>query len=551
MKDNIATAGNSFNGEAFSGINTLQSLTPSELFWYQRLAALQPLQLPFDVPHKIAEPRWAISCWQSPSPQSGQEEPWRIVLQAFVIYLARLTQQPACQIGWEVALNDNRANLASVVPMSIAVAWDQPWCGVADAVDDELARLAQHQTFSRDRLSHLPSLHAIPELSTHYPWSIAVSVIQDDRQCDQKASGELLTLQINEQGGFRWVYDENRLSAEVIARMDDHLQVLLLSKGRSDDIPIGQLNLLPEAEKTLLLETWNPTETLYPEAWCIHQLFEQQVQKTPQATALEYQGQTLSYAELNAHANRLAHQLIEQGITPEQRVAICVARSPAMVVSLLAVLKAGGAYVPLDITYPAERLAYILNDSAPFVILADDAGQSILGDEVLAELTVLDPTMQPDQPDSNPQVSMLTPQHLAYVIYTSGSTGQPKGVMVEHQAIYQRTLGVNELYGVTAQDRVLQFAAFAFDVAVEECFSSLCYGATLIIRDDSWLDSMTEFIALARENRITVLLLPTLFWSELAAREPGLVLPDALRLIIIGSEAVQKKALQDWFAQTG
>ncbi|QTL38237.1 amino acid adenylation domain-containing protein [Xenorhabdus budapestensis] len=551
MKDNIATVVNSFNCEAFSEINTLQSLTPSELFWYQRITALQPLQLPFDIPHKIAEPRWAISRWQSPSPQSGQEEPWRIVLQAFVIYLARLTQQPTYQIGWGVALNDNRANLASVVPMDIAVALDQPWCGVADTVDDELARLAQHQTFSYDRLSHLPSLYAIPELSTHYPWSIAVSVIQDDRQCDQKASGELLTLQINEQGGFRWIYDENRLSAEVIARMDDHLQALLISKERSDDIPIGQLNLLQEAERTLLLETWNLTETLYPEVLCIHQWFEQQVQKTPQATALEYQGQTLSYTELNARANRLAHQLIEQGIEPEQRVVICVARSPAMVVSLLAVLKAGGAYVPLDITYPAERLAYVLNDSAPSVILADDTGQSILGDEVLAELTVLDPTMQPDQPDSNPQVPTLTPQHLAYVIYTSGSTGTPKGVMVEHQAIYQRTLGVNERYGVTAQDRVLQFAAFAFDVAVEECFSSLCYGATLVIRDNSWLDSMTEFIALARENRITVMLLPTLFWSELAAREPGLALPDSLRLIIIGSEAVQKKALQDWFAQVG
>ncbi|WP_338114322.1 amino acid adenylation domain-containing protein, partial [Xenorhabdus indica] len=552
MKDNIATTGNSLNGEALSGINTLQSLTPSELFWYQRLAALHPLQLPFDIPHKIAEPRWAISCWQSPSLQSGQEEPWRIVLQAFVIYLARLTQQPVCQIGWGVALNDNQANLASVVPMDIAVALDQPWYGVADAVDDELTQLAQHQTFNYDRLSHLPSLHAIPELSTHYPWSIAVSVIQDDRQCDQKASGELLTLQINEQGGFfRWIYDENRLSAEVIARMDNHLQMLLLSKGRSDDIPIEQLNLLPEVERTLLLETWNPTEILYPEALCIHQWFEQQVQKTPQATALEYQGQTLSYAELNARANRLAHQLIEQGIGPEQRVAICVARSQAMVVSLLAVLKAGGAYVPLDITYPAERLAYILNDSAPSVILADGTGQSILGDKILAELTVLDPTMQPDQPDSNPQVSMLTPQNLAYVIYTSGSTGQPKGVMVEHQAVYQRMLGVNEQYGVTAQDRVLQFAAFAFDVAVEECFSSLCYGATLVIRDDSWLESMTEFITLVRENRITVLLLPTLFWSELAAREPELALPDALRLVIIGSEAVQKKALQDWFAQSG
>ncbi|PHM77925.1 Amino acid adenylation [Xenorhabdus cabanillasii JM26] len=333
--------------------------------------------------------------------------------------------------------------------------------------------------------------------------------------------------------------------------MQQALESLVEALEHTPAMPVRALDILPEAERTLLLTTWNGTETPYPDVLCIHQWFEQQVAKTPQATALEFQGQILSYAELNARANRLAHQLIESGVEPEQRVAICVARSPAMVVGVLAVLKAGGAYVPLDITYPAERLAYILSDSTPSVILADRVGQSLLDDEMLAGLMVLDPTILPDQPDSNPRVSTLTPQHLAYVIYTSGSTGQPKGVMVEHQAIYQRTLGVNERYGVTAQDRVLQFAAFAFDVAVEECFSSLCNGATLVIRDDSWLASISEFIALTRENRITVLFLPTLFWSELAAREPGLALPDALRLIIIGSEAVQKKALQDWFAQTG
>ncbi|MBD2816425.1 amino acid adenylation domain-containing protein, partial [Xenorhabdus sp. Flor] len=333
--------------------------------------------------------------------------------------------------------------------------------------------------------------------------------------------------------------------------MQQALESLVEALEYTPAMPVQALDILPEAERTLLLTTWNGTETPYPEVLCIHQLFEQQVQNTPEAIALEYQGQTLSYAELNARANRLAHQLIESGVEPEQRVAICVARSPAMVVSLLAVLKAGGAYVPLDTTYPAERLAYILSDSAPSVVVADRAGQAALSDGVLAGLTVLDPTVPPDQPDSNPQVSTLTPQHLAYVIYTSGSTGQPKGVMVEHQAIYQRTLGVNERYGVTAQDRVLQFAAFAFDVAVEECFSALCHGATLVIRDDSWLASMPEFITLTRENRITVLFLPTLFWSELAGSDKGLSLPDALRLVIIGSEAVQKKALQAWFAQAG
>ncbi|WP_338011102.1 amino acid adenylation domain-containing protein [Photorhabdus temperata] len=569
MKDSIAQAGSALNAEFLSQIseniisandassqtkntkNILKALTPGELFWYERLAALQPLQLPFETVGEQAEPRWAISLWQPPLPKNGEEDPLRILLQAFVIYLARLTQQTEFQIGWGVKTNDNLADLAPVVPMTIEVAFDKPWRAVVDWIDNELAQLARHQAFSHDLLIRFPSLQAIPALTTRWPWQIAVSVRQDDTPCDQKVSGELLTLQVNAQGGFRWIYDENRLSEEVVLRMSEHLQVLAASKRQGEDIPVGQLNVLSEAERRLLLETWNATENPYPDPLCVHQLFEQQAELAPQATALEYQEQILSYAELNSRANRLAHQLIAQGVTPDQRVAICVERSPAMVVALLAVLKAGGAYVPLDLTYPGERLAYILNDTAPAVVLVDAAGRAALGEAALAGLTVLDPNTQPDQPDSNPLVPALTPQHLAYVIYTSGSTGQPKGVMVEHQAIYQRYLGFNETYAVTAQDRVLQFAAFAFDVSVEDFFSSLCNGATLVLRDDSWLASMPEFIDLTRQYRITVVSLPTLFWSELAARDTGLPLPDGLRLIIIGGEAVKKNAIQDWFRQEG
>ncbi|WP_283256349.1 non-ribosomal peptide synthetase [Photorhabdus aballayi] len=566
MKNNIAKAGSAFKTQTSKNItdandvsqqtqntkNILQTLTPSELFWYERLVALQPIQLPFETDGEQTEPRWAMSAWQPPLPKNGEEESLQTLLQVFVVYLARLTQQTAFQVGWRVdEVKDESADQAPVVPMAVEVAFDKPWYEVADWVDKELSRLAQHGTFSCDLLSCSPSLHAIPALATSRPWRIAISLIKSDRPRDKRVSGELLTLQINEQGGFRWLYDENRLSTEVVLRMNEHLQVLAVSKRIGDKIPVGQLNMLPEPERTLLLETWNVTEIPDPNPLCIHQLFEQQAEQAPEATALEYQEQRFSYAELNACANRLAHQLIELGVIPDQRVAICVARTPAMVVALLAVLKAGGAYVPLDSTYPAERLAYILNDTAPSVVLADESGQSALGEDALTGLTVLDPNISPDQPDSNPFVAALTPHHLAYVIYTSGSTGQPKGVMIEHQAIYQRLLGVNDTYAVTAQDRVLQFAAFAFDVSVEEFFSALCNGATLVIRDDSWLASVREFIALTRQHRITIISLPTLFWSELAAREAGLPLPDCLRLIMIGGEAVKRNSIQDWFMQEG
>ncbi|MBC8954221.1 non-ribosomal peptide synthetase [Xenorhabdus sp. PB62.4] len=271
----------------------------------------------------------------------------------------------------------------------------------------------------------------------------------------------------------------------VCGYMQQALTSLAEALERSPETPVRALNILPETERALLLETWNATETPYPEQLCIHQLFEQQVEKTPDTTALVYEGQTLSYAELNTDANRLAHQLIALGIAPDQRVAICMASSSARVVGLLAVLKAGGAYVPLDPAYPGERLAHILNDAASSILLADETGRIALGGEALAGLTLLDPNTLPDQPDSNPQVPALTSRHLAYVIYTSGSTGVPKGVMVEHRGLVNLIRDKIVQFDIQSGDRVLQFASFGFDASVWETMMALTSGASLVIPADT------------------------------------------------------------------
>ncbi len=461
--------------------NTLQKRAPDEPFWYKRLTDLQPTHLPFDIPHKTEEPRWATSPWQSAFPQNSQETIWRTLLQAFIIYLTRLTQQTVCQVGWWVETNDELSHMASVVPMTIEATFDKPWREIAAAVDNELTLLAQYGTYSRDLFSRFPAPRTTSALRTRFLWPIAVSVVQDNKQYDQERFGELLTFQINTQGSFRWVYDGNRLSSEVILRMSEHLQMLLSSNRKNDEVPVEQLNLLPESERTLLLETWNMTDTAYPENLCIHQLFEQQVAETPAATALVYKNQTLSYAELNARTNRLAHQLIDLGVVPDQLVAICVSRSLAMVIGLLAILKAGGAYVPLDPDYPRERLAHILMDAAPPIVLADETGQTALGETILAERKVFNPNTVFEQSESNPQIATLTSQNLAYVIYTSGSTGTPKGVMNEHRGVVNRLLWAQEEYQLTEHDRVLQKTPFSFDVSVWEFFLPLLAGAQLII----------------------------------------------------------------------
>ncbi|MBC8947417.1 non-ribosomal peptide synthetase [Xenorhabdus sp. TS4] len=271
---------------------------------------------------------------------------------------------------------------------------------------------------------------------------------------------------------------------QTIERYVGYLHTVLQVMVANPQQPIREIDILSPAERRLLLETRNATEIAYSEQVCIHQLFEQQVEKTPDATAVIHQEQIFSYAELNVQANRLAHQLISLGVVPDQRVAICVTRSPAMVVALLAVLKAGGAYVPLDPAYPGDRLAYMLNDAAPLVVLADNTGRSTLGEEALAKLTVLDPNTLPDQPDTNPQVPALTSRHLAYVIYTSGSTGMPKGVMVEHRGLVNLIRDKISQFDIHPHSRMLQFASFGFDASVWEIMMALCGGATLDIPAD-------------------------------------------------------------------
>ncbi|MQU76310.1 AMP-binding protein, partial [Sinorhizobium medicae] len=223
-----------------------------------------------------------------------------------------------------------------------------------------------------------------------------------------------------------------------IARQRGYLLALLRAMVADARQPVGRIELLPPEERTYLLEDLNRTAAAYPSELCIHQLFEAQVQKAPEAVAVVHEGERLSYGELNGRANRLAHHLIGLGVRPDQPVAICLERSPAMVVGLLAILKAGGAYVPLDPAYPGPRLNQVLADAAPRLLLCDAAGRAALAPEALVDVTMVDlETATPvwaELPafDPEPRALGLTARHLAYIIYTSGSTGTPKGVMVEH-----------------------------------------------------------------------------------------------------------------------
>jgi arthrofactin-type cyclic lipopeptide synthetase B len=292
-----------------------------------------------------------------------------------------------------------------------------------------------------------------------------------------------LTLNVDDQGdGFRLTaMTPAQIGAQRICGYTQAaLHGLVEALEHAPQRPLDQLSILGPQEREQLLSGFNATEVAYNLDQTLHGLFEAQVERTPDALAVKAGDQHLSYRELNERANQLAHHLRDQGVQPDSRVAICVERGLEMVVGLFAILKAGGGYVPLDPAYPLERIAYMLQDSAPAAVLVQGDTRSLLGDVTVPVVDLGRNTWQ-HQPASNPQVPGLTAQHQAYVIYTSGSTGQPKGVINEHAGVVNRLLWMQDAYGLTARDAVLQKTPFSFDVSVWEFFWPLFTGARLVM----------------------------------------------------------------------
>jgi amino acid adenylation domain-containing protein len=348
-------------------------------------------------------------------------------------------------------------------------------------------------------------------------------------------------------------YNTDLFEATTIERMAGHFKTLLEGIIANPGQLIRQLPLLTKAEQYQLLVEWNDTQTNYSQNKCIHQLFEAQVEKTPDAIAVVFGEEQLTYKQLNQRANQLAHFLQKLAVAPDTLVGICVERSAEMLISLLAVLKAGGAYVPLDPHYPQERLAFMLSDAQLSVLLTQERFSGVLPTSTIPTICLdRDWNSVTTQPDLN-LVSETTPENLAYVIYTSGSTGTPKGVLVQHNSLVNFTEHVVANYEITASDRVLQFASISFDAAAEEIYPCLVAGGTLVLRNDDMLSSLERFLKTCLNWQITVLDLPTAFWQQivlaLAANE--VTLPPCLRLIIIGGERVSPEYVFTWQAHVG
>lgn len=280
-------------------------------------------------------------------------------------------------------------------------------------------------------------------------------------------------------------------------------------------------------ERQKVLYEFNATEVRYPGDRCIHELFEEQAAKTPDAVAVVFEGREMSYSRLNRRANRLAHHLRGLGVKPDARVAICAERGFEMVIGLLAILKAGGAYVPLDPEYPAGRLRFMVEDSAPVALLTQSHLKAQFAD-LDRQVPVIDMEARAaawsNQPESNPGRAGvgLNPEHLAYVIYTSGSTGRPKGVMNEHRAVCNRLFWGQSTFAFGPHDAVLQKTTFSFDVSVWEFFSPLIAGSRLVMARPGGQREPAYLCKTVQQNRITTLhFVPSMLQAFLDHDESG------------------------------
>ena len=551
-------------------------------YWKGKLANLSTLELPTDRTRPAVQSNRGARL-ESVLPQSLAEAvealghvagttPFMTLLAAFQVLLHRYSGAEDIVVGTPIA-GRRRAELegligffANTVVLRVSLAGAPTFRELLARVRESALAAYTHQDLpfeklvgelapSRD-LSRNPLFQVCFALQNTPDTVLALEGLQASRLAlpTRHAKFDLtLTLSARASGlQASWEYCTDLFERATIERMAGHFQRLLESIVADPGQRIGQFALLDAADRHRLLVEWNNTAADYPREACLHTLFETRVAKAPQAVAVAHGGNTLTYAELNAHANRLAHRLRAHGVGPQALVGICMERSLDLIVGLLGILKAGGAYVPLDPNVPRERLALMLDDAHVAVVLTHAHLRPQLPAGPILICLDTDWFEIAAEPDYEP-ASVTTPDNLIYVIYTSGSSGVPKGVLVSHRSLVNYTQCFNAELQIGPRDRVLQFASVAFDVSAEEVFGALTAGATLVLRDQQMPRSGSAFLQTCERLGITVLDLPTAFWHELVNgfTPRALQLPQSVRAVIIGGERALPELTRRWLREVG
>ncbi|MCG6137779.1 MAG: amino acid adenylation domain-containing protein [Nostoc sp. LLA-1] len=490
-----------------------------------------------------------------------------LLLTAFQVLLRRYTGEEDVLVGWMQAAQNPSVvgNATNLMVIRSAIADNlsfrellkhvQEVCTEATTYQDYPFPVLVRQLQPDFKLSHPPicqvafAYEDVQDLPTFSQLWVENSELEYFHITQQRTEFDL-TLEVvalSDSLVCNFLYNCDLLNSATITRMVGHFENLLEAIAHNSSSSIAQLPLLNAAERHQQLIEWNHTQTDYDLSRCLHQLIETRVELTPNAVAVTFAGESLTYEQLNSCANQLAHYLQSLGVQPDVLVAICVERSLEMVVGLLGILKAGGAYVPVDPEYPQERIAYMLDDCQANVLLT----QSHLVNDLpgITQKICLDTDWEIISHSSNKNPdSSVQPTDLAYVIYTSGSTGKPKGAMNTHRGICNRLLWMQETYQLNATDSVLQKTPFSFDVSVWEFFWPLLTGARLVMaqpgghRDTAYLVN-----TIAQEKITTLHFVPSMLQVFLEAK--NLESCQSLQRVFCSGEALPVDLQERFFAR--
>jgi len=545
-------------------------------YWRDALAGLRPLELPTDRPRPATQTfRGARRSFALEPELSGQVRslarahkatPFMTLLAALAVVFHRYTQETDIAIGTPIAGRTSRqlsrmiGFFANTLVLRCDLAGDPSFRTVLERCrataldayghqDVPFERLVEELAPARD-LSRTPLVQVLlavqpdPMGAVDFP-----GLTLEPLAFDTGTAKFDLDIEITDgaDGFTGWIeYSTDLFDEATVARLVEHLRAVLAGAVADPDRPVAELPLLTAAERGLLLEAWNDTAVPVADD-CLHRRFERQVQATPDAVAVVFGGEQATYAELDRRANQVARQLRGLGVGPDVPVAVCVERSIEMVAALLGVLKAGGAYVPLDPSHPADRLAYIVEDSGAAAVVAHQH----LADRLPATEAPVVWVGGGGQAgvDDGPVEDRNTPDDLAYVIYTSGSTGRPKGVEIEHRSICDHLAGMQQEMPLTPDDVVLQKTTLTFDDSVWEVFWPLVTGARLAVAaPDGHRDPAYLVEAMRAYGVTTMEVVPTQLVGLVA--EPGLELCRALRRVICSGDVLTSDLRDRFHART-
>ncbi len=463
-----------------------------EGFWRKRLEALEPLDLPGATareaePAPVAEPLALPDAWLG-----GSGDPVARLVAGFALWLGRTGGKNRFHLGFgsdrlDERLGARRDLFATELPLAVELDLHASFAASQDRIFAELERVERRETYLRDLVGRQPILADNPALGVGLA---PVAVRIGDPAAARLAPRSQLTVTVDPDGNRATaVFDGAQVSAESRAQCLSQIRVLLENVAAAPEAPVGEIGLLSADERQRVLTEWNRTARDHDRTRCLHQLFEAQVDRSPDATAVVFEGRSLSYRELDHRANRLARHLRSLGVGPDVLVGVHVERSLELVVAIQAVHKAGGAYVPLDPAFPADRVNYMVEDARCAVILTQSAIVSRLPPAPAKVVRIDGDAAAIDQHDGDRLGDVgVAASNLAYVIYTSGSTGRPKGVMVEHRNAHNFFVGMDERVPTETQDGAqpcwLAVTSLSFDISVLELLWTLTRGFKVVVFKD-------------------------------------------------------------------